>query len=164
MLVVAAVQSFYSPRPRTLFIDRALQLYGSTSLAIVAFLPLPILAITLAVPLKRTPDPFGCGRLHTKVAVLVTGTVLVAFSAAYRCGTAWLPPVRNTAPFPAYFHKAAFYIIDFAVEIITFYLYAFMRLDQRFYIPDGACGPGSYSQQDPLKSEIGDKEGDYALN
>ncbi|KAF2623595.1 hypothetical protein BU25DRAFT_400670 [Macroventuria anomochaeta] len=150
VLITATVQSFYTRRPRTLFIDRALQLYGTTFLAILSFLPIPILLLAFTVPRNQTPDTFGRGRLRTKVVVLLTGTVLVCFGASYRAGTMWLTLVQNTSPLPAYYHKAAFYIVDFGVEILTVYLYAITRVDQRFHIPDGARGPGSYSQSEPL--------------
>ena len=150
-LITAVVQSFYTLRPRTHFIDRAVQLYGTTFLAIISFLPLPILAISFAIPRKQSHDAFGRGRLRTKVAILITGTVLVCFGASYRAGTLWLTPVPMTSPLPRYFHKAAFYIVNFGVEIMTVYLYALARVDRRFHIPDGAKGPGSYSSSQSLK-------------
>ncbi|KAF1932536.1 uncharacterized protein M421DRAFT_53085 [Didymella exigua CBS 183.55] len=149
-LITATVQSFYTLRPRTHFIDRAVQLYGVTFLAVISFLPLPILAIAFAVPRKRSHDKFGAGRLRIKVAVLVAGTILVCFGASYRAGTSWLTPVPMTQPLPAYYHKAAFYFVDFGVEIATVFLYAIMRVDLRFHVPDGASGPGSYSSSERL--------------
>ena len=153
-LITATVQSFYTQRPRTHFIDRAIQLYGVTFLAIVSFLPLPILAIAFAVPRRQSPDGFGAGRLRTKVAVLVVGTVLVCFGASYRAGTAWLAPVPMARPLPSYFHKAAFYVANFGVEIVTVGLYAVMRVDRRFHVPDGARGAGSYSSSEALREKV----------
>jgi hypothetical protein len=34
--------------------------------------------------------------------------------------------------------------MDFGLEIVIVFLYAIMRVDLRFHIPDGAKGPGSY--------------------
>jgi hypothetical protein len=157
VLITATVQSFYTLRPRTHFIDRALQLYGVTFLAVIAFLPLPILAIAFAVPREQSHDAFGRGTLRTKVAVLVTGTILVCFGASYRAGTMWLTPVPMSEPLPSYYHKAAFYVVDFGVEILTVYLYAIMRVDHRFHVPDGAKGPGSYSHSEALEEHEGEK-------
>lgn len=152
-LITVTVQSFYTLRPRTHFIDRAVQLYGSTFLAVISFLPLPALALAFAIPRTQRHDKFGAGRLRIKVAVLVTGTVLVCFGASYRAGTSWMPPVPMTEPLPGYFHKAAFYIADFGVEILTVALYALMRVDLRFHVPDGARGPGAYSGSEGLEEK-----------
>lgn len=149
-LITATVQSFYTLRQRTHSIDRAVQLYGTTFLAVISFLPLPILAIAFAVPRRQSHDKFGAGKLRTKVAVLITGTVLVCFGASYRAGTMWLTPIPMTQPLPAYYHKTAFYFVDFGVEIFTVFLYAIMRVDRRFHVPNGAKGPGSYSNSEIL--------------
>ncbi|KAF2121478.1 hypothetical protein BDV96DRAFT_564324 [Lophiotrema nucula] len=147
VVITATVQSFYTLRPRTRTIDRGLQLYGSTFLCIVSFLPIPFTIGALVLPRKGPHEKFGQGRLRTKVLALLTGSTLVCLGAAYRCGTSWKQPVPRTQPMPAYFHKAAFYIFNFAVEILTVYLYAIIRVDLRFWIPNGAKGPGSYEAQ-----------------
>lgn len=144
-VITVTVQSFYTLRPRTHTIDRAVQLYGATFLAVVSFLPLPILGVAFAVPRAQRRDDFGKGSLRGKVAVLVAGTVLVCFGACYRAGTSWCAPVLMTEPLPGYLHKAAFYVVDFGVEIVTVFLYAVGRVDLRFHVPDGASGPGAYS-------------------
>jgi hypothetical protein len=146
IVITATVQTFYTLRPRTRTIDRGLQLYGATFLTIVSFLPIPVLLAALAIPRKDRHDKFGKGRLRTKITVLLIGSGLVCLGAAYRCGTSWLKPVPRTQPLPDYYHKAAFYIFNFGVEILTVYLYAVLRVDLRFHIPNGAKGPGSYSE------------------
>lgn len=42
--------------------------------------------------------------------------------------------------------KAVFYITGFTFEITVVALYAVMRIDRRFWVPDGAKGPGDYSR------------------
>jgi hypothetical protein len=50
-------------------------------------------------------------------------------------------------------------MFNFGVEILTVYLYAIMRVDRRFHIPDGARGPGSYERQQELsESSTNEKE------
>jgi hypothetical protein len=146
IVITATVQSFYTLNTNTRRIDRDLQLYASTLLALISFLPLPILTIALLAPHQKAPhaDPFGAGRFRTKIAVLLTGTTLVCFGACYRCGTSWMAPVPRSQPLPPYFSKEAFYMADFGVEVLTIYLYAVMRVDRRFHVPDGAKGAGSY--------------------
>ena len=56
-------------------------------------------------------------------------------------------------PEPAYFHRGWFYFMNFGIEILVVYMYAIMRVDLRFWIPNGAKGPGSYG------GTVGEKEG-----
>lgn len=143
--ITSVVQNFYTLRPRTKFIDRALQLYGSTFLVVISSLPLLIVGLALALP-RRTPlEKFGAGKHSVKIGVLLTGATLLTTGAWYRCGTNWQTPVPRSQPLPGYFAKPCFYIFNFGVEILTLYLYAIMRTDLRFHIPDGAKGPGSYT-------------------
>jgi hypothetical protein len=144
ILIVSTVQNFYTLRPRTHFIDRSLLLYGQTLLAIVGTLPIVIILLSLAIPRYSRPEKFGGGRMSVKVIILLTGASLVATGAWYRCGTSWAPLVPRSQPLPDYLAKPCFYILNFGVEIMTVFLYAIMRVDLRFHVPNGAKGPGSY--------------------
>jgi hypothetical protein len=159
VLIIATVQSFYTLRPRTHFIDRALQLYGQTFLAVVSSLPILIVLLALAIPRRSQPDTFGAGKMSVKIAILLAGASLVTIGAWYRCGTSWATPVPRSHPLPVYLAKPCFYIFNFVVELLTVYLYAIMRVDQRFHVPNGAKGPGSYAS---LKN-VSDDEGMTAL-
>ncbi|PVI03154.1 hypothetical protein DM02DRAFT_264079 [Periconia macrospinosa] len=146
IVITATVQSFYTLRPDIRSIDRSLQLYGSTCFAIISFLPIPILILSFALPRKQQRlEKFGYGSHRTKCAVLFVGTILLCLGAAFRAGTSWKTPVPQTQPLPSYFHKACFYIFNFVVEIMVVYMYAAMRADLRFWVPNGAKGPGSYA-------------------
>lgn len=143
--ITAVVQNFYTLRPRTKFIDHALQLYGQTFLAVISSLPILIVGLALALPRKTPLEKFGHGKHSTKIAVLLTGTTLVTLGTWYRCGTSWQTPVPRSQPLPGYFAKPCFYIFNFGVEILLLYLYAIMRMDLRFHVPNGAKGPGDYA-------------------
>lgn len=149
MVIAGTVQSFYTLDPGTKAIDRSLQLYGSTFLAIIATLPLPVTVLSLLIPYSP-PDRFGVGRLRTKVIVLLVSTTLLAIGAWYRCGSTWAPPVPRSQPLPSYLGKGAFYIFNFFVEIQTVLMYAVLRVDLRYHIPNGAKGFGSYSSSQQL--------------
>ncbi|KAF2816442.1 uncharacterized protein BDZ99DRAFT_485054 [Mytilinidion resinicola] len=158
IVITGTVESFYTLRPRTRKIDRSLQLYGSTFLAIISFLPIPMVIFGLLVPRKTRVEKFGQGRFRTKVIVLLLAAFSVTLGAWYRCGTSWKTPVPRTEPLPGYFSRACFYVFNFVVEILVVYLYAILRIDLRFHIPDGAKGPGSYAagqKQDGDKEEQG---------
>jgi hypothetical protein len=147
MVIVVGVQSFYTLNANIRRIDRDVQLYGLTFFAVVAFIPLPLVLGGLVIPRRHKLDKFGHGRWRSKVRILLLASLLVTLGAAYRAGTTWKTPVPRTLPMPAYFNKGAFYTIDFGVEIIVVYMYAILRVDRRFHIPDGASGPGSYSEK-----------------
>lgn len=149
MVIVGTVQSFYTLDPNTRAVDRSLQLYGSTFLAIFATLPLPIVVLSLLVPYSPL-DRFGVGRLRTKVIVLLVSTTLLSVGAWYRCGSTWAPPVPRSQPLPGYLGKGPFYIFNFFVEIQTVLMYAILRVDLRYHIPNGAKGIGSYSSSQQL--------------
>jgi hypothetical protein len=65
----------------------------------------------------------------------------------------WLTPVSRHEALPAYFAKAACYVVDFGVEILTVSLYALARVDLRFHVPDGAKGPGSYEKREMIEED-----------
>jgi hypothetical protein len=153
MLITCTVQSFYTLNQNTRRIDRDVQLYGATFFMFVAFLPIPLVIIGLLIPRHAPLDKFGTGRFRHKVAILLTAATLLTFGAAYRCGTSYRTPVPRTRPLPSYFHKAAFYFANFVVEIIVVYLYAIVRFDLRFHVPNGARGYGSYSLNDKQEKE-----------
>ena len=153
MVIVVSVQSFYTLNANTHRIDRDVQLYGLTFFAVVAFIPLPLVLGGLVVPRRHKMDKFGHGRWRTKVRILLLATLLVTLGAAYRAGTTWKTPVPRTLPMPAYFHKGAFYTINFGVEIIVVYMYGILRVDRRFHVPDGASGAGSYSEKKAVAPE-----------
>lgn len=145
ILITSVVQTYFTLDPHIRSIDRSLQLYGQTYFAIVSSLPLLVLFVAFVIPRKTSPDPFGKGTLQNKTIVLIIGSVLLSTGAWYRCGTSWKHQVPRSHPLPAYFDRAAFYVFNFALEIMTVYLYAIMRMDLRFHVPNGAKGPGSYS-------------------
>lgn len=149
MVIVGTVQSFYTLDPHIKATDRSIQLYGSTFLAILATLPLPIILLSLLIPYSP-PDRFGVGRLRTKVIVLLISSTLLSIGAWYRCGSIWATPVPRSEPLPGYLGKGGFYFSNFVVEIQTVLMYAILRVDLRYHIPNGAHGFGSYSSSQQL--------------
>jgi hypothetical protein len=153
MVITATVQGSYTLSAQTRATDRSLQLYGSTLLAIVATLPLLMTALTLLIPYSPL-DEFGTGRLRTKVITLLISTTFLLIGAWYRCGITWQTPVLRSHPLPGYLGKGPFYILNFLFEFQTVIMYAILRVDQRWHIPNGASGPGSYSHPNLPPSEI----------
>jgi len=85
-----------------------------------------------------------------KIIVLLTGSTLLCLGASFRCGTLWLPPVPRSQPLPPYFHRAYFYVFNFGLEILVVYLYAIVRVDLLFHVPDGCQGSFEAPPHQPL--------------
>jgi len=146
MLITVVMQSFYTRSAHIHSIDRGIQLYGLTLFAVVSFLPVVLLGLSLAIPRHADVDKFGSGRLRHNIAIVLVGSLVLTLGASFRAGTAYLTPVPKTKPLPAYYSRACFYVFNFTLEIFVLYFYALVRVDKRFHVPDGAKGAGSYSR------------------
>ncbi|RGP73726.1 hypothetical protein FLONG3_6217 [Fusarium longipes] len=153
MLITAVVYNFYTLNPHTKQQLRDIQLTGSTFLAILAFLPLPIVGLCFVLPRKMAMDKFGQGRMRTKIQLLVFTTILLSLGASFRTAVSFKVRPAND---PAWYHsKACYYCFNYVIEIIVVFSYALSRFDRRFHIPDGSHAPGDYSTnktkpQDPM--------------
>lgn len=159
MLITVVVQMLFTLNTNTHRIDRDIQLYGITTFSIIAFLPIPIIVIMQLIPRLpkgRRPDKFGRGRWREKIAILLTSSFLICFGACYKCGTLWMKPVPRTEPMPRYFSRAAFYVANFTVEILVVYLYALVRVDLRFWVPNGASKRRHFRIPEEEKKEEGE--------
>ncbi|UNI21820.1 hypothetical protein JDV02_007776 [Purpureocillium takamizusanense] len=157
MVITAAVYSFYTLDADKLTKIRDVQLFAVTFLAVLAFLPVPIVALALLLPRQTTTitggggigvgqpvDPFGTGSMRTKIALVLFTTTLLALGAGFRAGIAY---IKRPADHPAWFHhKAAYYCFNYTIELIVVFTYALSRFDRRFWIPNGSCKPGDYSR------------------
>ena len=143
MVIVATVQSFYTLDVRTKEADRLVQLFSGTYLALLAFLPIPIVILAATLPRSYRVEKFGEGSWTAKLALLLMTATLLSIGAFFRAGTNFEPrPLRN----PAWYHsRATFYIFNFVLDAIVAYTYLASFFHKRFYVPPKAKGPGSYS-------------------
>ncbi|WQF80351.1 hypothetical protein CDEST_05365 [Colletotrichum destructivum] len=140
--ITALTVSFYTLVPKQLHDCRLVQLFTSTTLALLAFLPIPILLCAAFYPGLRRPEPFGYGSLTTKLIIVLATATLLTIGAAYRCAVNYA--VRPVWAPGWWHHKACYYIFNYDLEIVVIFVYALMRFDLRFHIPDGARKPGDY--------------------
>lgn len=145
MLITTVVQQFYSLNVNTHRIDRDVILYGGTFYTVVSFLPIPLVFISLAIPRTTPIQKFGEGRFRNKIYILLLAATLLCLGASFRVGTNYKAPRPKSDP-PGYDSKACFYIFNFVVEIIVILLYVIVRVDRRFWIPNGSHGAGDYLQ------------------
>lgn len=150
MIITVTVQSFYTLNPNTKRIDRNIQLYGGTYFAVVAFIPIPMVIFSFIVSRRKPVEHFGVGSFHGKMLIVLAAAVLLTLGATFRVGTSYLPPRPWDHP-GGYHSKACFYIFNFVLEILVVYLYAIVRVDLRFHVPNGASGPGDYSGPNKVK-------------
>ena len=144
MIIIASVQSFYTLNKNTKRIDRDIQLYGQTFYTLVAFLPFPLVIGGLLIPRKTRVEKFGNGRFRTKIYILLFSSGLLTLGAAFRAGTNYRTPRPRDDP--AWYHsKACFYLFNLTIEFIVVLLYVVVRVDRRFYVPDGSRRAGDYS-------------------
>ncbi|KAG6366320.1 hypothetical protein INS49_000497 [Diaporthe citri] len=145
MVITATVDSFFTLNQQTRRIDRDIQLFAGTFLALLAFLPIPITLIAVAAPrANHRPEKFGQGRQRTKIWLLLFTSTILALGAGFRIGVSYTTP--RPAADPAWYHsKACFYCFNFVIELVVVYAYAVARFDRRYHVPDGSSRPGHYS-------------------
>lgn len=116
---------------------RDIQLFGTTFYTFIAFLPILMVLIGLVLPKRIRTEKFGQGRFRTKIMVLLTSTLLLTLRAVWGTTAAWLTPVPRMQSIPWYYSKPAFYCVQLLPELLVVYLYAFVRVDRRFFTPTG---------------------------
>ena len=150
-LVAAVITSSYTLNPYSRHATREIQKYGATMLAIVAFLPFVVAGTSSLVRthpkirMTKTTDKFGEGSMRAKVAIILISAVLLCLGASFRAGATLHKPVPimisvnppMPAQEPSYLSKACFYVFNFTIEIVVCFFWLAMRIDKRFYIPDG---------------------------
>ena len=130
--------------------------YGTTYFAFAATLPIPLVLAVLCAPRKTEIEPFGTGSFRAKNLIVLFGSCCLALGIWFRCATNFLTPRPVSHPAP-YQSKACFYIFYFSLEILVIYTYLVVRIDKRFYIPDGSKGPGDYSKPFFKENEKGEE-------
>jgi hypothetical protein len=142
-LITAIIQTSYTLDTHIQSIDHKVQLAGVTYFAVASFVPIIILTLAFILPKKTRVGKFGTGRFRHKIIILLTAATLVCFGASFRAAVFYMPrPIAQPAPIDS---RAAFYCVDFTIEIFVIYMYAIMRVDRRFHVPDGSSAPGHYS-------------------
>lgn len=146
-VITCVIQSPYTLNLNTRRIDRDIILYGGTFYIGVSFLPILLVIGGLVIPHKTRVEKFGSGRFRHKIAILLLASVLLCAGATFRAAVNYAGGTRPRDDPANYQNKACFYISNFAVEILVIYLYVLVRVDKRFFIPNGSHGPGDYSRQ-----------------
>ncbi|KAK3395225.1 hypothetical protein B0H63DRAFT_65371 [Podospora didyma] len=162
MVIVATVHSFFTLDPDARQKDRSVQLFAGTYLAVLAFLPIPILTIASLYPRSHPIEKFGYGSFRTKMYLVLGTATILTLGAGFRIGVNFDPRPINQ---PAWYHsKPAYYCFNYVIELIVVYSYGLAGFDRRFHIPDGASGPGHYSGANKSPSSTARDEEDVVTD
>ncbi|KAH8593494.1 hypothetical protein B0O99DRAFT_214421 [Bisporella sp. PMI_857] len=155
VIITGVIQSFYTRDRNILRIDRDLMRFGGTYFAISAFIPIILVILNFAIPAQSSTEKFGSGRFTSKIWILLFASAILTLGAAFRAGVSYMPrPIQS----PAWYHsKACFYLFNFTIEWTVVALYAALRVDKRFIVPNKSRGPGDYSRRDHQEDGATDK-------
>jgi hypothetical protein len=111
-----------------------LKQFADVVFVIIAFLPLGIMNFSFAIPGSRVIEKFGTGKTRSKVAILALSSTLLFLGVVFKTAVAFnVRPQDN----PDWFNSTTwFYVTNFLIEIFVVYLYAIVRVDQRFFVPN----------------------------
>lgn len=150
MLIVSSIWQFFTANDTKLHVFRVLQLIGQTYFTVFCIAPAVLVLISILLP-RREIEKFGAGRLRVNITILLIAVAILTTGQLFRCVITWLPqtPVRNASGqqtnVPRYLSKACFYVFNFTTEILVVIMFAVVRVDLRFHVPDGSRISGDYS-------------------
>ncbi|TGJ83044.1 hypothetical protein E0Z10_g5699 [Xylaria hypoxylon] len=144
MVIAVTVQSVLTLDTAIRNSDRIVQLFAGTLMAVLAFLPIPIIVSAYLFPRAQHVEKFGAGRWRTKVRLLLFTASVATLGASFRIYTGY---AIRPATDPAWYHsRPCYYCFNFVTDLIVSATYLFSRFDRRFIVPNGAKGPGDYSK------------------
>lgn len=126
--------------------------FGSSYNLFLAAFPFVAIGIACAVPGPR-PEKFGTGHLRVKTSMVMFASVLLTTGAVVRIYASFNRQLPNTTD--VLFGKTIFYTTQFMLELFVVVMYAVLRFDLLFHIPNGSSGPGDYVRGRKTDAENG---------
>jgi hypothetical protein len=167
---IAVIASSYLRNDSSIRATRVLERIGTTVLAVVATLPMLIVGISRLlrwhprIRMTKTIDKFGEGSMRAKADIVILSSFLLSLSAWFRVGVVFHEPIplstaqNETTSQPGYLSKPCFYVLILLIELSVCVLWLIVRIDERFFIPDGAKGPSSYAGGFVFAGEVGNEK------
>ncbi|KAI0965667.1 hypothetical protein F4678DRAFT_476505 [Xylaria arbuscula] len=144
MAITVTVQTVLTLDADIRYTDRIVQLFAGTYMAVLAFVPIPMVVLAAVIPRKSHIERFGAGRWRTKVRILLFGTAMATLGASFRIYTGYATRPMSD---PGWYHsRACYYCFNFVTDLVVSATYLFSRFDRRFIVPNGAKGPGDYAK------------------
>lgn len=162
VLVITQVWQFFTLDEDKLSTFHDLYLMAQTYFTVFAAAPAAMLTISLLIP-RTEVEKFGAGRMRNNITILYIAAFILSIGQIFRCVLAYLPPTplqpvqRGTQELPVYLSKAFFYCFNFLTEILVIAMFAVVRVDLRFHIPNGSKKTGDYSSS-RIHIDKGDSE------
>jgi hypothetical protein len=150
MIILSNIWQSFTTSAMKLHVFRVVSLTGQTYFTVFCFAPAVLLLISALIP-RREVEKFGAGRLRVNITILLIAVAVLLTGQLFRCVIAWIPqtPFVNAAGEPIsqpwYLHKACFYVFNFLTEIVVVIIFALVRVDLRFHVPNGSRMSGDYS-------------------
>jgi hypothetical protein len=150
MVILANIWQFFTINDNTIRILRALSLTGQTYFTVFCVAPALLVLISVLIP-RHEIEKFGAGRLRVNITILLIAVTILTAGQLFRCVITWIPqtPMFDAEGRPIgtpwYLHKACFYVFNFVTEILVVIMFAIVRVDLRFHVPNGSRMSGDYS-------------------
>ncbi|KAF2160844.1 hypothetical protein M409DRAFT_70157 [Zasmidium cellare ATCC 36951] len=144
LVITFVVLSFYTLSESLKQACRDAQLAALTYLFVFTTVPFFILGLTYSLKPAQDAQTFGTGQMRTKGIIILISTCLCVLNSGFKTGANWESPRPISDP-AWYQKKAAFYIFLFVVEIIILYFFIAMRIDRRFFVPNGSSKRKSFA-------------------
>ncbi|KAF1947843.1 hypothetical protein EJ02DRAFT_461382 [Clathrospora elynae] len=151
MLIIGQIWQFFTLDQEKIHDFHGLFLTAQTYFTIFCLAPAVLVAISLVIP-RTEVEKFGAGRLRNNIIILLVSVTILSIGQIFRCVLAWIPPTpladvqRGTIELPRYLTKACFYCFNFGTEIMVIMIFAIVRVDLRFHVPNGSRKSGDYSR------------------
>ncbi|KAG9192292.1 hypothetical protein G6011_11026 [Alternaria panax] len=151
MLVVSQIWQFFTRNQSKLDAFHVLFVIAQTYFTLFCFAPAILVGISLLVP-RTEVEKFGAGRLRYNIIILLISVSILSIGQIFRCVLAWIPATplvdvqRQIIELPWYLTKGSFYCFNFVTEILVIIMFAVVRVDLRFHVPNGARKSGDYSR------------------
>ncbi|KAE8452497.1 hypothetical protein EG329_000400 [Mollisiaceae sp. DMI_Dod_QoI] len=141
--IVNLTVSSYTLDAHSIHVTKDLLLFGSCWTLFLSIFPILLIGfLAPSNPLGAQIENFGLGSFASKMAILISATILLVVGAIVRLLVNLQPhPKDSSAPLDS---KLVFYLTGFTLEIIVVFLYAISRIDLRFWVPNGSSQPGDY--------------------
>jgi hypothetical protein len=151
MLVISQIWQFFTRDQSKLEAFHDMFVFAQTYFTVFCVGPAVLVGLSLLVP-RTEVEKFGAGRLRYNIIILLISVSMLSVGQIFRCVLAWIPPTplidvqRDIVEMPWYLMKGSFYCFNFVTEILVIIMFAIVRVDLRFYVPNGARKSGDYSR------------------
>jgi heme/copper-type cytochrome/quinol oxidase subunit 2 len=165
-LIAGIVLEFHWPPEDTSAL--ALRTYGSATYAVIAFIPIPIVAISAYSRARRQPNEKTVqwggssaeGSMVPQVVVIVISASFLTIGAAYRLATLCLSPPSGDNPVetPWYLSRGSFYTFNFGIGLFVVCFWLILRVDEPTITSSGPTAFSVYTRDGTNAPQLSARE------